>query len=46
MKRPVYCEGNGLCDRLVTRSEEPYRTRARVCVCVSNCVSRSNLSNN
>jgi len=44
MKRPVCCVGNGLCDRHVTRSEEPYRARARVCV--SNCVSPSNLSNN
>jgi len=30
----VCCVGSGLCDHLITRSEESYR----VYVCVSNCV--------
>jgi hypothetical protein len=36
----VCCVGSGLCDELITRSEESYQAcaRARVCVCVSKCV--------
>jgi len=30
--------GNGVCDELVTRSEEPYRECASNCVCVCACV--------
>ena len=30
----VFCVGRGLCDELITRSEDSYRARARVCVCV------------
>ena len=29
----VCCVGSGVCDRLVTRSEEYYRVRMRACVC-------------
>ena len=37
----VCCAGSGVCDGLVTRSEESYRVCVCVCVCVSNyvCVS-------
>jgi hypothetical protein len=37
----VCCVGSGLCDGLITRSEESYR----VCLCVSNSVGCRNLSN-
>jgi len=30
----VCCLGSGLCDELITLSEESYRARALVCVCV------------
>jgi len=35
----VCCVGSGLCDELITRSEEPYR------LCVSKCVLYRNLKN-
>jgi hypothetical protein len=35
----VCCVGSGLCNRLITRSEESYRVR------VSNCVWSGNLNN-
>ena len=34
------CVGSGLCDKLITRSEESYR----VCACVSNCLGSRNFS--
>jgi hypothetical protein len=30
----VCCVGSGLCDELITHSEEPYRFCVHVCVCV------------
>jgi hypothetical protein len=30
----VFCVGSGLCDGLITRSEESYRLYVCVCVCV------------
>ena len=41
----VCCVGSGLCDELITRSEESYRVCVCVCVCVSNCVWPRNLNN-
>jgi hypothetical protein len=35
----VCCVGSGLCDELITRSEESYQ------VCLSNCVCSRNFNN-
>ena len=34
----AYCVGNGLCDGLIAPSEESYRARTLIFVCVSLCV--------
>ena len=31
------CVSSGPCDEPITRSEKPYRVRARVCVCLILC---------
>jgi len=33
----VCCEGSGLCDELITRSEDSYRVCVCVCVCLHAC---------